>query len=253
MQVLSNARRLIEGGRAALVLRALATLALAAVVAVVVSRGVSPPSTPRAVDSSAGKVGGEIAELVPGTVQEGSRIYVTGRDGSVRACTIGAVPRPGTAVTAAHCGLLGDAVTLSQDADAPRVGHISRRFTDSDVAIIALVDQAAQQTEPTRIASYDDGLPAGMRVAAHGATSGRSPGHIPTGTLTSTTSTGPDGIAHTVTVVESTACLQPGDSGGPVYQAGTDVVVAIAVSTRDRVRNQCRSLVSPVTQWRMGS
>jgi hypothetical protein len=233
---------------AALLRATLFTGVLVAVLAILVSHGTQAPldaSVPAATPG-VDKIGGEIPELVPGTVQEGARIYITTHRGML-ACTIGAVLDARTAVTAAHCGAVGDAVSMTGEQGSPVVGRIHSWLDRSDVALVELTE-GTPVSAPTRLIDPSAPLPAGLQVAAHGATSGRQTGYLVTGKPVA--SVGSDGSAGESVVVESTICTQGGDSGGPVYQAGTDTLIGIVVALRDPLRNHCRGLISPVSQWR---
>ncbi|WP_336794121.1 trypsin-like serine protease [Gordonia malaquae] len=169
---------------------------------------------------------------------------MTSRSGAVQMCTIGAIVDDRHALTAAHCGQITDQVRMSGEPGAPAIGAISVRQTRQDLATITIYESVPID-RPSRIASTDS-LPAGLAVAGHGSTSGRRTGYIPTGRVINRES---DDRASISELVESTICANGGDSGGPVYQAGTDLIVGTIIAQRRPVRGECRSLLSPSSRW----
>lgn len=172
--------------------------------------------------------------VAPPAIRSGMEINVRDSIITVSGCTLGAVIAPHRALTAGHCGNVGQPVL---DGKENRIGSIVANRIDQgvDIAVIALDPQLRAQVDAI---DWSGSFHRGQPVTKQGVTTGFGSGTVIDPTPTMRDANGfdlapPFLINHVTVSISSTLVARPGDSGGPIREAGGRIVGIMSAASSD--------------------
>ncbi|MGC5246088.1 trypsin-like serine protease [Gordonia sp. DT219] len=183
------------------------------------------------------------AQAAVPTVRSGMAINVDETIVTSTSCTLGAVVSPSKALTAGHCGHVGQVVYTDQGDVIGKItaNQITRGL---DIAVISLAPHTRAQLDSV---AWGAAITKGERVTKMGVTSGFSAGTIADPKPTMRTAYGysfapPFLLQNSTVSVRAVLFSREGDSGSGIRDAGGNVVGILSAGASDN-----DTLVAPVS------